>query len=369
MNGQGPAWANSLFEDNAEFGMGMRVALDQRMDAAVNLMRDMRSVIGEELTDNILYADQITEADILAQRANIADLKQRLSELLQMSDDDVVPFHPALQNLLSMADILVKKSVWIVGGDGWAYDIGYGGLDHVLASGRNVNVLVMDTEVYSNTGGQVSKATPKGATVKFAYSGKRTCKKSLGRLAILYEYIYVASVSMGANKQQMLKAFTEAEKYPGPSLILCYAPCIAHGIRKGMSSVQEEEKRAVKTGYWPLYRFNPTLADEGKNPLILDSGTPDGTIQKFLGEEDRFIALEKIFPEDSKMLRIQIEADYYKRHILVKTLADLSPQAWGITPGTPVAAPPADEEELPQAQSSVTAEHMRHHDESGEPVG
>jgi pyruvate-ferredoxin/flavodoxin oxidoreductase len=226
----------------------------------------------------------------------------------------------------------------------------------------------MDTEVYSNTGGQVSKATPKGATVKFAYSGKRTCKKSLGRLAILYEYIYVASVSMGANKQQMLKAFTEAEKYPGPSLILCYAPCISHGIREGMSVVQEEEKRAVQTGYWPLYRFNPTLANEGKNPLILDAGMPDGTIQEFLGGEDRFIALEKIFPEDSKMLRTQIEADYYKRHILVKTLADLSPEAWGITPRTPVEAPPVDEEKLPQAQLSVTAEHMRHHDESGEPV-
>jgi pyruvate-ferredoxin/flavodoxin oxidoreductase len=273
-----------------------------------------------------------------------------------------------LQEIYSMSDLLIKKSIWIIGGDGWAYDIGFGGLDHVLASGEDVNVLVLDTELYSNTGGQVSKATPKGATVRFAYSGKRTGKKNLGRLAILYEYIYVASVSMGANKQQMLKAFTEAEKYPGPSLIICYAPCISHGIREGMGVVQQEEKRAVETGYWPLFRFNPTLAKEGKNPLILDAGIPDGTIQEFLSGENRFAALEKIFPEDSKMLRMQIEADYYKRHILAKSLADLSPEAWGIKPRTPVAAPPVDEEELPKAQLSVTAEHMRHHDESGEPV-
>jgi pyruvate-ferredoxin/flavodoxin oxidoreductase len=357
--GHGPAWGNSLFEDNAEYGFGMAMAIKHRRAKLAGLVKEaVDTAISGDLKEAMSgWLGTMDDAE------KSKEYGGKVKDLLEQTERNQL-----LQEIYSMSDLLTKKSLWIIGGDGWAYDIGFGGLDHVLASGENVNVLVMDTEVYSNTGGQVSKATPKGATVKFAYSGKRTCKKSLGRLAILYEYIYVASVSMGANKQQMLKAFTEAEKYPGPSLILCYAPCISHGIREGMSVVQEEEKRAVQTGYWPLYRFNPTLANEGKNPLILDAGMPDGTIQEFLGGEDRFIALEKIFPEDSKMLRTQIEADYYKRHILVKTLADLSPEAWGITPRTPVEAPPVDEEKLPQAQLSVTAEHMRHHDESGEPV-
>jgi pyruvate-ferredoxin/flavodoxin oxidoreductase len=255
-----------------------------------------------------------------------------------------------------------------MGGDGWAYDIGFGGLDHVLASGEDVNILVMDTEVYSNTGGQSSKATPKGAIAKFAASGKKTGKKTLGRIALLYESVYVASVSMGANKQQMIKAFTEAENHQGPSLVICYAPCINHGIRKGMGICQEEEKRAVETGYWPLYRFNPSLAKQGKNPLILDSKEPDGTIQEFLSGENRYAALEKIAPEESKKLRTQLEADYYKKYVLIKTMADLSPEAWGIETHPPVEAPPSDEDELPMASLSVTAEHMRSNDESGEPA-
>jgi pyruvate-ferredoxin/flavodoxin oxidoreductase len=357
--GHGPAWGNSLFEDNAEYGYGMAMAIKHRRAKLARLVKeavdtDISGDLNEAMSGWLGAMDDAEKSK---------EYGDKVKELLEQTEKNQL-----LQEIHSMSDLLIKKSTWIIGGDGWAYDIGFGGLDHVLASGEDVNVLVLDTEVYSNTGGQVSKATPKGATVKFAYSGKKTCKKSLGRLAILYEYIYVASVAMGANKQQMLKAFTEAEKFPGPSLIICYAPCISHGIRKGMSVVQQEERRAVDTGYWPLFRFNPTLAHEGKNPLTVDAGTPDGTIQEFLGGEDRFSALEKTFPEDSKMLRTQIEADYYKRHILVKTLAALSPEEWGITPGTPVEAPPVDEEDLPQVQFSVTAEHMRHDDDSGEPV-
>jgi pyruvate-ferredoxin/flavodoxin oxidoreductase len=358
-DGHGPAWGNSLFEDNAEYGFGMAMAIKHRRAMLADLVKEaMVTDISPNLKEAMsgwLGGMDDTEKS--------REYGGKVKEILEQTERIQL-----LQDIYSMSDLLIKKSMWIVGGDGWAYDIGFGGLDHVLASGEDVNVLVLDTEMYSNTGGQVSKATPKGATARFAYSGKRTGKKNLRRLAILYEYIYVASVSMGANKQQMLKAFTEAEKYPGPSLIICYAPCISQGIRKGMEVVQEEEKMAVKSGYWPLFRFNPTLAIEGKNPLILDSGAPDGTIQEFLSGENRFAALEKIFPENSKLLRMQIEADYYKRYILSKTLADLSPEAWGIKPHTPVAAPPVDEEELQKAQMSVTAEHMRHHDESGEPV-
>ncbi len=248
----------------------------------------------------------------------------------------------------------------------WAYDIGFGGLDHVLASGEDVNVLVLDTEVYSNTGGQSSKATPKGSVAKFAAAGKKTGKKHLGRIALLYEHVYVAAVSMGANKQQMMKAFIEAEKHPGPSLIICYAPCINHGIRKGMGASQEEERRAVETGYWSLYRFNPALAAEGKNSLLLDSKDPDGTIQEFLSGENRYAALEKIDPEESKRLRRQLEADYYKRYVMIKTMADLSPEAWGIETHLPVKTPPSEEVDLPMANLSVTAEHIRSYDESGE---
>jgi len=220
-----------------------------------------------------------------------------------------------------MSDLLTKKSVWIFGGDGWAYDIGYGGLDHVLASGEDINVLVMDTEVYSNTGGQSSKSTPLGSIAKFAASGKRTGKKDLGRMAMTYGYVYVASVSMGANKNQMLKAFKEAESYPGPSLIICYAPCINHGIRKGMGKTQEEERLAVTSGYWPLYRYNPLLADEGKNPFTLDSKRPDGTLQEFLGGENRYARLAITSPEASEQLRKTIEQQYEERFKTLEQMA------------------------------------------------
>jgi pyruvate-ferredoxin/flavodoxin oxidoreductase len=212
--------------------------------------------------------------------------------------------------------------VWAFGGDGWAYDIGFGGLDHVIASGEDINLLVMDTEVYSNTGGQSSKATPTGAVAKFAASGKKIEKKDLGRIAMTYGHVYVASVAMGANKQQMLKAFLEAESYAGPSLIICYAPCINQGLKKGMGKSQEEEKQAVASGYWPLYRYNPLLEKEGKNPFVLESKDPDGTIQDFLKGENRFASLEKTFPEESKKLRAQIEEEINHRYAAYRTMAD-----------------------------------------------
>src|SRR5499425_958520 len=259
--GRGPAWANSLFEDNAEFGLGMRVALDRQAGYARELLRALGAELGD-LARALLEADQSTEAGIDAQRERVARLKSALANLARVE----------ARELLSVADTLVKRSVWIVGGDGWAYDIGFGGLDHVLASGRNVNVLVLDTEVYSNTGGQASKSTPRGAVAKFAAKGKATAKKDLGMLAMAYGNVYVARVAMGANDQQTLHAFLEAEAYDGPSLIIAYSHCIAHGIdmRKGL----EQQKLAVQSGYWPLYRYNPARHAEGKNPLMLDSKEP-----------------------------------------------------------------------------------------------
>jgi pyruvate-ferredoxin/flavodoxin oxidoreductase len=306
-DGRGPAWSNSLFEDNAEFGMGMRVALDQRMDAAVNLMRDMRSLIGDELADSVLYADQITEGDIKEQRGRIAALKERIGELLQDDSDEVALFHHALRNLLSMSDVLVRKSVWIVGGDGWAYDIGYGGLDHVLASGRNVNVLVMDTEVYSNTGGQMSKATPRAAVAKFAAAGKPLPKKDLGLLSMSYGNIYVARVAFGANDRQTVQAFLEAEAYDGPSLIIAYSHCIAHGydLLYGL----EQQTAAVQSGYWPLFRYNPDLALEGANPFKLDSRKPTISLEKYIYREGRYRMLTQSDPAAAERLLELAKAD------------------------------------------------------------
>ena len=258
-DGRGPAWSNSLFEDNAEFGLGMRLTLDKQIEFARELVPQLSGQIGETLADELLNADQTDEAGIQAQRKRVAHLKARLD-----SSDD-----PRAKDLLSLADMLVRKSVWIMGGDGWAYDIGYGGLDHVLASGRNVNVLVLDTEVYSNTGGQASKATPRAAVAKFAAQGKGLPKKDLGMIAMAYGYVYVAHVAMGANDQQTLNAFLEADAYDGPSLIIAYSHCIAHGfdMRKGL----DQQKLAVQSGAWPVYRYNPAWIDEGKNPLMIDS--------------------------------------------------------------------------------------------------
>jgi pyruvate-ferredoxin/flavodoxin oxidoreductase len=306
-DGRGPAWSNSLFEDNAEFGFGMRVALDQRLEAATEILREMRELVGAELADSVLYAEQVDEAGIQAQRQNVALLKARLEEMLAEDGET----SPKLQNLLSMADVFVKKSVWIVGGDGWAYDIGYGGLDHVLASGRNVNVLVLDTEVYSNTGGQMSKATPRGAVAKFAAAGKPAAKKDLGMLAISYGNIYVARIAFGSNDAQTVRAFMEAEAYDGPSLILAYSHCIAHGydLKYGL----EQQKAAVDSAYWPLFRFNPDLEAEGKNPFTLDSRPPKLSLDKYIYREGRYRMLTQSHPERAAKLYELAQSDVEKR--------------------------------------------------------
>src|SRR5579885_2684909 len=280
--GRGPAWSNSLFEDNAEFGLGMRLTLDKQEEYARELLKQLVEVVGEELVDALLNADQASEAGIQGQRERVAILKRRLQSV-ELAEEGQAAH---ARNLLAIADVLVRKSVWIIGGDGWAYDIGYGGLDHVLASGRNVNVLVLDTEVYSNTGGQASKSTPRGAVARFAARGKSLPKKDLGMLAMAYGYVYVARVAMGANDQQTLRAFIDAEAYDGPSLIIAYSHCIAHGI--DMVKGLEQQKLAVQSGYWPLYRYNPALLDEGKNPLILDSKDPSIPLEQFADNETRF---------------------------------------------------------------------------------
>ena len=289
-DGRGPAWSNSLFEDNAEFGFGFRLAIDKQNEFARELCTKLADKIGSDLVKEILEAEQTDETSINAQRERVAKLKAKLEG---SNDADAL-------NLLSVADTLVKRSVWIVGGDGWAYDIGFGGLDHVLASGKNVNVLVLDTEVYSNTGGQMSKSTPLGAIAKFAAAGKPTGKKDLGLIAMSYGNIYVASVAMGANDAHTVRAFVEAESYDGPSIILAYSHCIAHGIN--MTTGMNNQKAAVDCGHWPLYRYNPRLQAEGKNPLSLDSPAPKIPFSEFALNENRFRQLSKINPERSKML-------------------------------------------------------------------
>jgi pyruvate-ferredoxin/flavodoxin oxidoreductase len=283
--GRGPAWSNSLFEDNAEFGLGMRVTLDKQQEYVCEVLSQQREHIGSDLVDALLDADQSTPAGIQAQRERVADLKRRLRTLSEKKDGSSQTVS-SLKNLLSLADALVQRSVWIIGGDGWAYDIGFGGLDHVLASGRNVNVLVLDTEVYSNTGGQASKSTPRAAVAKFAARGKATAKKDLGLLAMAYGTVYVARVAMGANDQQTLRAFLDAEAYDGPSLIIAYSHCIAHGI--DMSKGMTQQKLAVQTGYWPLYRYNPARLSEGKPALTLDSKEPTLPLEEYAYNETRY---------------------------------------------------------------------------------
>jgi pyruvate-ferredoxin/flavodoxin oxidoreductase len=310
-NGRGPAWSNSLFEDNAEFGFGMRLAMDQRLEATTGILRVLRDVIGPRLTDAILYADQVTEGEIQAQRGRIAELKARLQELLAGDSVENPEMAADLANLLSLINVLVKKSMWIVGGDGWAYDIGYGGLDHVLASGRNVNVLVLDTEVYSNTGGQMSKATPRGAVAKFAFAGKPLPKKDLGLLAMSYGNIYVAHVAFGSSDAQTIRAFQEAEAYDGPSLILAYSHCIAHGydLKFGL----DQQKKAVDSGYWPLYRYNPDRAIQGQNPLQLDSKPPKIGLEEYAYREGRYRMLTKSHPERAAKLMDLAKMDVEKQ--------------------------------------------------------
>ncbi len=288
LEGRGPAWSNSLFEDNAEFGLGMRLTLDKQNEYAREMLAQMREKLGAELVEAILGADQSDEAGIDAQRERVALLKSRLE-----GQDD-----PQARDLLSLADVLVRKSVWIVGGDGWAYDIGFGGLDHVLASGRNVKLLVLDTEVYSNTGGQSSKATSLGAVAKFASGGKTTPKKDLGRIAMSYGYVYVAQVAMGANDAQAVRAFLEAESYPGPALIIAYSHCIAHGI--DMAKGMEQQKLATESAYWPLYRYDPRLRAEGKNPFQLDSRPPKISFMDYALHENRYRMLRQINPQQAE---------------------------------------------------------------------
>jgi pyruvate-ferredoxin/flavodoxin oxidoreductase len=304
-DGRGPAWSNSLFEDNAEFGYGFRLSIDAHNLQAKNLLKKFSNEVGEVLVEAIINADQKDEAGIYEQRERVKILKDKLR--LFMNDGLAAEKSSDLIHLMSLADYLVKKSVWIMGGDGWAYDIGYGGLDHVLASGKNVNVLVLDTEVYSNTGGQASKSTPRGAVAKFAAAGKTMPKKDLGLIAMTYGNIYVAKVAMGANDLQTLKAFIEAEAYDGPSLIIAYSHCIAHGI--DMSTGMKNQKAAVDSGHWPLFRYNPDLALEGKNPFKLESKGLKIPFKDYAYLETRYKMLTKSHPELAAKLMEEAQSD------------------------------------------------------------
>jgi pyruvate-ferredoxin/flavodoxin oxidoreductase len=307
VDGRGPAWSNSLFEDNAEFGLGMRLALDQQALAA----RALVPVVAPDLADAILAADQSSEAAVDAQRGRVAVLEARCREL------DTAQ----ARTLLALSNALVTKTVWIVGGDGWAYDIGFGGLDHVLASGRNVNLLVLDTEVYSNTGGQASKATPRGAVAKFAAGGKRTRKKDLGMIASAYGDVYVAQIAMGADNAQTVKALAEADAHPGPSLVIAYSHCIAHGIE--MKTGMEQQKLAVDTGYWPLFRYDPKHAESGEHPFRLDSRPPKLPLTEFTSREARFAMLGRARPAKAAELAALAQHDVDERWHVYEQLAEI----------------------------------------------
>ncbi|MDX9896725.1 MAG: pyruvate:ferredoxin (flavodoxin) oxidoreductase, partial [Desulfofustis sp.] len=311
--GHGPGWASSLFEDAAEFGYGMALAYNTRRKA---LVTKVEQAIASELPAELreAFSSWLT---VMNDSVKSQEMSKKLKQLLQNTGGNQL-----LEEIARSSELFTKKSHWIVGGDGWAYDIGYSGLDHVMAQSDDINILVMDTEVYSNTGGQSSKATQTGAVAKYSASGKKISKKDLARMIMTYGHAYVASVSMGANKQQMMKAMVEAENYPGPSLIICYAPCIAHGIRAGMGKSQREAKLAVDSGFWSMFRYNPALKDQGKNPFVLDSKEPDGSLQEFLSNEVRFAALEKSHPEESKRLRAKIEEEVNGRYQLLKGMAE-----------------------------------------------
>ncbi len=310
-DGRGPAWSNSLFEDNAEFGLGMALTRDKQSEYARELVNRMRDIIGDDLADRLLHTDQSTEEGIAKQRENIAELKAKLQGIDSLDAKD----------LLSLADMLLRRGVWIIGGDGWAYDIGYGGLDHVLASGRDVNVLVMDTEVYSNTGGQASKATPMAAAAKFAIAGKPLPKKDLALMAISYGYVYVAQVAFGAKDSQTVKAFLEAESYPGPSLIIAYSHCIAHGY--GLEEALDHQQLAVETGFWPLFRYDPRRREQGKPPLILDSKAPKKPFADYAMREARFRMLFKTNPDHAEELLDAAQKDIEERWERLKSLAQV----------------------------------------------
>ncbi|HDP33939.1 MAG TPA: pyruvate:ferredoxin (flavodoxin) oxidoreductase [Candidatus Hydrogenedentes bacterium] len=320
--GRGPTWSNSLFEDAAEFSMGMRVTVDKQRQYACELVKRLESVIGGELAQALLTSEQREEADIFEQRKRVSALKEKLAQ----SDS------PDAKMLLHIADFLVKKSVWGLGGDGWAYDIGYGGLDHVIASGYNVNLLVLDTEVYSNTGGQCSKATPRGAVAKFAAGGKPAGKKDLGLIAMTYGNVYVAHVAMGANDSHTIKAFREAEAYDGPSLIIAYCHCIAHGYNLAMGL--EQQKAAVQSGHWPLFRYNPDLIKQGKNPFQLDSKAPALALDKYIYNETRYKMLSLSQPELARKLLEEAENDVATRWQLYNYLANMQCEPTSDTPAS-----------------------------------
>ena len=310
--GRGPAWNNSLFEDNAEFGLGMRIAIDKQTEYAKELLKSLREPLGAEFVDTILNADQSDEGGIYEQRERIADLKQRLAAL---NNSEAV-------RLRELADSLCKKSVWIIGGDGWAYDIGFGGVDHVLASGRNVNILVLDTEVYSNTGGQTSKSTPLGAVAKFSAGGKATAKKDLALLAMDYPNVYVAHVAYAGKDTQTLSAFLDAEAHDGPSIIIAYAPCIAHGV--DLSNNHRQQNLAVKSGHWPLFRFDPGKIKQGKNPMHLDSAEPSIPYRDFVMTETRFSMLWQSNPDAAEAFLKQAQQDVKHRYHYYKQLSELT---------------------------------------------
>jgi len=308
--GRGPAWANSLFEDNAEFGLGFRVSIDKHAEHAAELLEKLKGKVDAALADSILNADQSTEAGIFSQRERIEQLQKALAGINSAE----------ARQLASLAEYLVKKSVWIFGGDGWAYDIGFGGVDHVLASGRNVNILVMDTEVYSNTGGQCSKATPRGAIAKFAADGKPTGKKDLGLIAMSYGHVYVAHVAYGAKDIHTLKTFLEAESFDGPSIIIAYSPCVEHGY--DMNKQHHQQELAVNTGHWPLYRYDPRREKEGKNPLALDSQKPSMAYREFVKNEPRFRGLVKsLNGEKGEELAASYEGELQKRYAIYEQMA------------------------------------------------
>ena len=327
--GRGPAWANSLFEDNAEFGLGMRLALDAQTEHARQLLGRLSGELGAETIEALLSADQHDEAGIDRQRARVERLRERLPGIEGEHASEA-------GHLLALAGDLVRKGVWIIGGDGWAYDIGFGGVDQVLSSGRNVNILVLDTEVYSNTGGQASKSTPRGAVAKFAAAGKGTAKKDLGAIARSYGNVYVAQISMGANDAQTTKALLEADAWPGPSLVIAYSSCIAHGI--DMSQSMSHQKDAVKSGYWPLYRFHPSEIETG-HPFKLDSPAPSIPVAQFASTETRFAVLQRTNPARADELASLAQADADERWRYYQQLAGVERTVPHLAPIDPLAGP------------------------------
>jgi len=330
-DGRGPTWSNSLFEDNAEFGLGMRLAVDHQNHYARELLIRMSGQLGDVLVTGLLEADQKKESGIAEQRKRVAELKAKLQAMNT----------PDARALLTIADSLMRKSVWLVGGDGWAYDIGFGGLDHVLGSGRNVNVLVLDTEVYSNTGGQMSKSTPRAAVAKFATGGKHTAKKDLAMEAVSYGYVYVARVAMGSNDTHTVKAFLEAEAHDGPSLIIAYSHCIAHGY--DMAFGLDQQKKAVLSGYWPLMRYNPALRLEGKNPFQLDSKAPSIPLKQYAYQEARYTMLLRSDPEAARELLKLAQDDVERQWRVYSNRAAMAGRSESphIAPQEPESAPEA----------------------------